>query len=147
MSNIVYLSAELHQQFGSIRTVGGQAAHRCAEVSQTGDGFAGLGGPTGPFSVAGAGCRTGGQTGSACCRQAHQPDQSPDVGQTERLQTCCKAAARATVWEGRKGGGGGGGGEGERSCRSQVLYNISYPSTFQIFKLMFDFFHVGNITA
>lgn len=106
MSNIVYLSAELHQQLGGVGTVGGQAAHCCAEVSQTGDGFARLGGSTGPFSVAGACCRTGGETGSACSRQAHQPDQSPDVSQTERLQTCCKAAARAAVREGRKGGGG-----------------------------------------
>lgn len=96
LSNIVYLSAELHQQLGCVGTVGGQAAHCCAEVSQTGDGFARLGGPPGPFGVAGAGCRTGGKTGSACCRQAHQPDQSPDVSQTKRLQTCCKAAARAT---------------------------------------------------
>lgn len=94
----MYLSAELHQQLGSVGTVGGQAAHCCAEVSQAGDGFAGLGGPSRPFSVTRAGCRTGGKTCSARRRQAHQSDQSPDVGQTERLQTCCQAAARTAEW-------------------------------------------------
>lgn len=100
MSNAAYLRAELHQQFGSIGTVGGQAAHCCAEVGQTGDGFAGLGGPAGSFGVARAGCRTGGKAGAACCCQAHQSDESPDVSQSERLQTGCEAAAGTAVWEG-----------------------------------------------
>ena len=103
MSYMMYLSAELHQQLGSVGAVGGQAAHSCAEVSQTGDGFARFGGPTGPFRVTGARCWTGGKTGSACSRQTHQPDQSPDVGQTQRLQTGCQAAAGATVMEGERG--------------------------------------------
>lgn len=107
MSHAVYLSTELHQQLGSIRTVGSQAAYCCAEVGQTRYGFASLGGPTGPFSMAGTCCRTGGKSSSASCCQAHQPDQSSDVSQTKRLQTCCKAAARATVWKERKGGGVG----------------------------------------
>lgn len=58
MSHVVYLSTELHQQLGSIGTVGSQTAHRCAEVSQTGYGFAGLVSPTRPFSMPRAGCRT-----------------------------------------------------------------------------------------
>lgn len=42
LRSYTYLSAELHQQLGCIRTVGSQAAHSGAEVSQTGDGFARL---------------------------------------------------------------------------------------------------------
>lgn len=52
LSRISYLSAELHQQLGSVGAVGGQAAHRRAEVGQAGDGFAGLGGATGTLAVA-----------------------------------------------------------------------------------------------
>lgn len=93
----LYLRAELHQQLCCVGTVGGQAAHRCAEVRKAGDGFTGLGASTGPFGVSRAGCGAGGETGASCCCQTHQPDQSPDVCQTQRLQTSRKAAARATV--------------------------------------------------
>ena len=95
----MYLSAELHQQLGSVGTVGGQAAHRCAEVRQAGDGFARLGGSTRPLRVTRPRDGTGGETGSARRRQAHQSDQGPDVSQTQRLQSCCEAAARATERE------------------------------------------------
>lgn len=92
----MYLGAELHQQFGSIRTVGGQAAHCSAEIGQAGYGFAGLSNSTGPFSMAGAGCGTGRKTSTTCCCQTHQSDQGPDVGQAQRFQTSCKAAAGTT---------------------------------------------------
>lgn len=94
----VYLCAELHQQLCRVGAVGGQAAHGGAEVSQTGDGFARLGRSAGPFGVAGASCWTGGEASTACRRKAHQPDQSPDVSQTKRLQAGCKTAAGAAVW-------------------------------------------------
>lgn len=66
-----YLGAELDQQLGRIRTVGRQAAHGRAEVRQARDGFAGLGGPTGSFRMAGSRQRTGGETSPARSRQAH----------------------------------------------------------------------------
>lgn len=104
MNNTMYLRAELHQQLGSVGTVGGQAANCRAEVSQARDGLARFRSSTGPFSVAGTWCRTRGKTSTACRGKAHQPDQSPDVSQTKRLQACCKATAWATMWQGRKGG-------------------------------------------
>lgn len=104
---MLYLSAELYEQLGRVGAVGSQAAHRRAEVGQTGDGFAGLGGSAGSFVLTRAGCRAGGEASATCRCQAHQPDQSPDVGQTQRLQTGCQAAARATVREIKEEGGTG----------------------------------------
>lgn len=99
--NDLYLSAELHQQLSCIGTVGCQTAHCSAEVCQAGDWFISLGGPAGPVAVSRARCGTGGETGTTRCCQTHQPNQSPDVCQAQRLQTSCKAAARATVGENR----------------------------------------------
>lgn len=99
--NDLYLSAELHQQLSCIGTVGCQAAHCSTEVCQAGDWFIGLGGSTGPVAVSRAGCGTGGETCATRCCQTHQPNQSPNVCQAQRLQTSCKAAARATVGEDR----------------------------------------------
>lgn len=119
MIRAVYLSTELHQQLGSVRTVRSQAAYCCTEVGQARYGFASLGGPTGSFSMAGACCRTGGKPSSASCCQAHQSDQSSDVSQTKRLQTCCKAAARATVWKKKEGW------RSQKVSRRKVRSNVS----------------------